>query len=327
MIAKHSLQEGSRLEFQLYFFCHTRMCDLRIRTCLRRSGIRLHPPGVPDIILRKTRSVFICVNLWFISTLFPTPRTATSPRRAGASSPGIAALTAGFSPMPGGADDVVVAAEDHRVIDRAQGLAFEQGAQLAGGVHAHVRGQFIPPEVGQVINEQLVAKMIFAFAVDPVGFERIAAVGAEHEHAPACAQHACHLRYRFVVVHHVLDNLVAQDGVELAVFERQVLSSGAHQIRIFLLASSKRSNSISMPTASLASFDSRSRYCPRRSRFPVRYRAIALRSTAGACPGGAVVHRATRKKVRRAERLCWSGECWCYRSLIFLFFHVRNPGQ
>ena len=119
-------------------------------------------------------------------------------------------------------DDIVVRAEDDGSFDEADRQTCKQFFEVALGIDAHVRCEFVPPAARQVIDQRDVAELVPSAPVDAVRLERIAAVGAE-QHDPSAgtprrgvgtSQDAQHIADGLAVILYVFDHFVTQDQIK-----------------------------------------------------------------------------------------------------------------
>ena len=81
-------------------------------------------------------------------------------------------------------NDVVVCAEDRAPGNHPHWQTREKAVQVGTCIDFHMRGQLIAQATGKVIDEKLVAKMVFAMSVNAMGFKGITAVGAKEHNPP-----------------------------------------------------------------------------------------------------------------------------------------------
>jgi len=95
-----------------------------------------------------------------------------------------------------------------------------------------MRREFIPQTAGQIVDQQDIAKMIFAAPINAMRLKRIAAVRAKEHNAPSRLEHPHHLLHRGLVILHMLQHLMAEDYVYAASGEGQMFASATnHQLR------------------------------------------------------------------------------------------------
>ena len=130
--------------------------------------------------------------------------------------------------------DVVEARVDDAVVDEAHRLTHEEPLDAAHGVGAHVRREAVAQRVGQPVDEGDVAEDVATTEVGAVRLEGVQAVGCEGHDGAARPGHAHHLGGRGAVVIDVLDDLVAEDEVEVVIGVGQVLADRQHDVGQFL---------------------------------------------------------------------------------------------
>ena len=76
-----------------------------------------------------------------------------------------------------------------------------------------MRRERIPPIARQIIDEQLVAEIIFPLPINSMRFNGVASFLSEQYKPPAWLQNTNHFADGGAVVLHVFDHLVAEDQV------------------------------------------------------------------------------------------------------------------